>query len=129
MSCNQSIESTNHRETLELVQTLLAQQTELLERVMKLAEAVERGQQDWYSVQNAAARTGLSAKHIWRAIVGGTLPASNVGTHDRALYRVSREDLNTWMEKRKAGAAAPLRRNKLAPVQAPVSRHHVRAAA
>jgi hypothetical protein len=69
--------------------------------------------------------TDLSQKHIRRAVVGGTLPAANQGTPDRPIYRISRKDIEEWMERRKAGPQPPPRRKKGAASVAalPVSRH------
>ena len=76
-----------------------------LENVVNtLAQRVSEEPQ-WYSVSNVATLTKLSTTHIRRSIEAGILPASNLGTVERACYRVSREDLTKWMESRKAGAA------------------------
>jgi excisionase family DNA binding protein len=85
-----------------------------------------RVEQEWFSIKEAAVLTGLSAKHLRRAVLGGTLPASNVGTPDRPVYRISREDLKGWMDRRKAGALPPPGRKRAAAPQPPVSRHHAR---
>jgi hypothetical protein len=60
--------------------------------------------------------------------VGGTLPASNVGTPDRPLYRVSRDNIRTWMKEREAGPKPPLRKGRFkkstpTPKPAPPSPH------
>lgn len=105
--------------------------TDLVERFGDLERKVstrlsDQPRQEWFSVKQAAALTGLSQDHIRRAVVGGTLPVSNVGTPDRPLYRISRRDIDEWMERRKAGAYPPPGRKK-ARAAAPtkhVSRHH-----
>lgn len=81
---------------------------------------------EFYSIGEAAVVVGLSPDHVRRAVVGGTLACSNVGTAARPTYRIARADLLAWMERRKAGALPPARRKARA---APVSRHHARSAA
>lgn len=76
--------------------------------------------QEFYSVNQVAAITGLSDKHIRRAIVGGTLIASDLGTKDHPLYRVSRGNILKWMKDRENGAIPPMKR----PQVVPPSRHH-----
>ena len=68
---------------------------------------------EWLSIEQAAALTSLSKDHVRRAIVGGTLVSSNVGTPDRPLYRVSRENIGKWMKEREAGPKPPLRKGRL----------------
>jgi excisionase family DNA binding protein len=84
----------------------------LLPIVEKLKKRLELPPQEWFSIKETAALTGLSADHIRRAVSGGTLPCSNVGTNDRPTYRISRTDIAQWMERRKAGALPPSRRKK-----------------
>src|SRR5687767_13326675 len=60
-------------------------------------------EKEWFSIGEAAILTGLSQDHVRRSILGGTLPASNMGTPDRPLYRIHRKDIDGWMEQRKAG--------------------------
>ncbi len=78
-------------------------------------------EREYYSIKGAARVLEVSPDHIRRAVVGGTLPCSNVGTMGRPTYRISRTDLLAWVEKRKAGAIPPPRR-KVAAVTPP-SRH------
>ncbi len=75
------------------------------------------------SVKDAARLTGLSDKHIRRAMQCGNLPCSNVGTPDRPTYRFSRADIQTWMDRTKSGALPSGRKKKSTPTL-PVSRHH-----
>ena len=81
----------------------------LVEQVRK---RLEMPPQEWFSIKQAAAYAGLSGDHVRRAVTGAMLPCSNVGTPDRPLYRISRRDLEGWLEKRKAGALPPPRRKK-----------------
>jgi excisionase family DNA binding protein len=75
-----------------------------------LKQAFDQPRQEWFNIDQAAALTGLSADHIRRAVVGGVLPCSNVGTPDRALYRISRENIQAWMKEREVGPKPPPRR-------------------
>ena len=72
---------------------------------------------EYYSINDAAVVAALSSDHIRRAVVGGTLVASDVGTKDHPLYRISRKNLLHWLKEREAGAKPPAK-NVL-----PVSRH------
>ena len=47
----------------------------------------------------------LSESHIRRAIRRGDLPASNVGTPDHPIWRISRKDLVEWMDRKKGGTS------------------------
>jgi len=71
-----------------------------------------RVEQEYLSIGDAQVYTGLSDDHIRRAVVGGTLPASNVGTPDRALYRIKKANIDAWMKEREAGPKAPPRCKK-----------------
>jgi excisionase family DNA binding protein len=75
----------------------------------------------WLSIKQAATYMSLSQDHVRRAVLGGTLPASNVGTPDRALYRISREAIDRWMQEREAGAILTPRQAKV--MKTVVSRH------
>jgi excisionase family DNA binding protein len=83
---------------------------------------------EYLSIKQAAALTSLSQDHIRRAIKGGVLPVSDVGTADRPLYRVSRENVGKWMKEREAGPKPPLRKGRVkkstpAPKPMPPSPH------
>ncbi len=65
--------------TIAAVKALLEEhERRLLER---LATSIGPPQ-EWFSVKDAARLTGLSDKHIRRAMQCGNLPCSNVGTPD-----------------------------------------------
>ena len=84
--------------------------------VQALHEKVDRANAQvaqWLSIDQAARLSSLSKDHIRRAIVGGTLVSSNVGTPDRPLYRVSRENVAKWMREREAGPKPPLRKGRV----------------
>lgn len=93
------------------------------ELLARLEKQVDMPRQEWYSINQAAAYCGLSPKHVRRAVVGGMLPVSNVGTPNRALYRVSRIDLEGWLQERKAGPKPPRGRKKKGAEAPYVSRH------
>jgi excisionase family DNA binding protein len=95
---------------------------ERLERIEALLQ-VSLQPPEFYSIKQAARVVSVSADHIRRAVVGGALAASNVGTMARPTYRIARADLLAWVEMRKAGAIPPAGRKKSIT---PVSRHHRR---
>jgi excisionase family DNA binding protein len=90
-------------ELLRSQQEIVRGQEDLRQGQERLQEQLERQAQEWLSIQDAARVVGVSRNHLRAAVRGGTLPVSNLGTPDRPLYRVSREDLKRWMEERKAG--------------------------
>ena len=62
---------------------------------------VESGQA-WLSIGEAAKRSGLSHKHIRRAIDDGELPCSNVSRgSSRPTYRLAVKDLDNWFLSRR----------------------------
>lgn len=71
-------------------------------------------QQEYLSIKEAAQMCGLSPDHIRRAVVGGVLPCSNVGSADRPTYRIACEAVRTWMKEREAGPKPPARRGNAA---------------
>ena len=58
---------------------------------------------DYLTIRSVAETTQLSESHIRRAIRCGDLPASNVGTPDHPIWRISRKDLVEWMDGKKGG--------------------------
>jgi excisionase family DNA binding protein len=94
---------------------------ELLERIEALTALVKQQNRrpmptpEWLDIKRAAVYLSLSGKTIRRAITSGMLPCSSVGTPDRATYRISRKDLDEYMERRKAGAIPRPRKKKNAP--------------
>lgn len=94
---------------------------ELLVKILnELQDRPSLPAKEFYSINEAAALTSLSAKHVRRAVVGGALIASDLGTKDHPLYRISRRNLLKWMEDREDGAKPP----KKEKVAIPASRHH-----
>jgi excisionase family DNA binding protein len=57
--------------------------------------------QEWFSVKQAAVLTGLSSKHIRRAIKRGELLCSDMALEGatKPTYRIARTHLATWMER------------------------------
>lgn len=101
----------------------------LLSKMDVLERTLAGPRQEWFSIEDVAVLTGLSNDHIRRAVTGGTLAASNMGTPDRPYYRISRKDIDSFMEKRKAGAYPPPGRTKAAKrtkPPLPVSEHFPR---
>jgi excisionase family DNA binding protein len=56
-----------------------------------------------YSISQAAEIVNLSDSHIRRVIYKRELPAANVGSTARPLWRIMRSDLIAWMESKKGG--------------------------
>jgi len=56
----------------------------------------------YLTVKEAARRTRLSPAYIRKQIWAGTLPAANLGSSRRAIYRISDFDLERFMEEKKA---------------------------
>jgi hypothetical protein len=56
-----------------------------------------------FSIKQASTAVNLSESHLRRAIYKGDLPASNVGSKARPLWRISQRDLIAWMDARKGG--------------------------
>jgi excisionase family DNA binding protein len=58
---------------------------------------LEMPPQEWFSIEETAALTGLSPKHIRRAIKRRQLQCSNVGGEKRPTYRIARNQIEAWM--------------------------------
>jgi excisionase family DNA binding protein len=74
--------------------------------VAHLLHLHQEARQEWLSIRQAAAVTGLSDTHVRRAVKKGELPASNAGTTGHPIWRIARLDLAQWMERRKGETAA-----------------------
>jgi excisionase family DNA binding protein len=59
----------------------------------------------YFRIREVAETTRLSESHIRRAMRRGDLPASNVGTPDHPIWRISRRDLVEWMDRNKGGTS------------------------
>jgi excisionase family DNA binding protein len=84
---------------------------------LRLRRDVINEASDYLSIKGAAEAIDVSATHIRRAVVSRDLPASNVGSEARPTYRISREDLDAWMRRRREG---PVTR----AAAVPASRHY-----
>ena len=108
--------------------------TETLDLVLQRLERIEaalaalagrmqqRPEQEWLSVDEVAALTGLSDDHVRRHVTSGLLPVSNQGTYDKPYYRIRRSDVDEWMMKRRETPSPAPRKKKAVPKFA--SRHH-----
>jgi excisionase family DNA binding protein len=114
-----SSETVNDDDAIRSLEALAA-------RLEALADALQCPAPEFYSIKQAAQVVSVSADHIRRAVTGGWLPASNVGTPARPTYRISRADLLAWVDQGKSGGVLASRR-KVTPL--PASRHHHRRAA
>jgi excisionase family DNA binding protein len=103
--------------------TIVQATLDLLESVAAKVDALQLTMQapEFYSIKQAAKVVGVSADHIRRAVVGGVLAASNVGTMSRPTYRIARAALLAWVEMGKTGAIPHASRKRTVT---PPSRHH-----
>lgn len=83
----------------------------------------ERPVQEWFSIDEVAVITGLSADHVRRHVVAGTLPVCNQGTHEKPYYRIRRSDIDAWMSQRMQQPGPVARKRKAGPGSYR-SRHH-----
>ncbi|MCK4501213.1 helix-turn-helix domain-containing protein [Candidatus Babeliales bacterium] len=56
---------------------------------------------EYNSPKEAAEILSVKREHILRLINNGQLPASNVGTGQRKVYRISIQDLNNYLKQQK----------------------------
>jgi excisionase family DNA binding protein len=54
--------------------------------------------QECFSIRQAAVLMGLSPKHIRRAVQKGELGCSNVGGEKRSTLRITRRDIDAWLD-------------------------------
>jgi hypothetical protein len=80
----------------------IAVEKRLTPLLRKLEEALEQSSQEWFSITRAAKWTGLSAKHIRRAIKHGELLCSDAALEGaaRPTYRIARSHLTAWLERK-----------------------------
>jgi hypothetical protein len=66
-----------------------------------MKKLLEMPPQEWLEVKDVARVTGLSSKHILRAIKRGELICSNpaLAGAKKPTYRIARKHLDTWMER------------------------------
>lgn len=91
-------------ESLEKIEQALARIEGGMERLL---QAQTGPVPEWLAIKGAALITGLSAPHIRRAVRSGNLPAANVGTRSRPIWRIFKNDLENWMRERKGGSTFP----------------------
>lgn len=100
---------------------------QIIERARQLVEQLElriaAPPQEWYSIKETAIITGLSPDLVRDAVLGGNLPTSNMGSPDRALYRISRAAIYAWMKDRETGPKPARRRRLQEKLPLPASRH------
>jgi excisionase family DNA binding protein len=89
---------------LERIENTLARIETGMNRLLKVQAGPD---QEWLAIKDAAAVTGLSEPHIRRAVRSGDLPAANVGTQGRPVWRIARTDLEKWMHRRMGGIVLP----------------------
>lgn len=108
----------------------------LLERLNRIEAALEsilnglavkdRPAQEWLSIDEVAAVTGLSADHVRRHVTSGMLPVCNQGTYEKPYYRIRRADVDAWMSQRMQEPGPAPRKRKAGP-GGYASRHHDKA--
>lgn len=62
---------------------------------------------EYLSVKDAATYCGMSVDHLREQINMGEIPATNIGSPDRATYRISLTNLEEFMKRKEAGALCP----------------------
>lgn len=82
---------------------LVARLERIEAKLDQLIQMREAEQQAWFSIKEVAARTGLSASHIRRALKASELPASNNGSNLHPIWRIARNDLDEWMKSKMGG--------------------------
>jgi hypothetical protein len=79
----------------------------LLELQQLRRELAGRPATAYVSIAGAAAYTGLSEKHIRRAVKRGDLACSNTGGPGRPTYSIALKDIDAWMEAHRVRRAPP----------------------
>jgi len=88
--CDPEMPTTSENVTCDMLNTILA-------RLDVFEQALQRAQLAYLSIEQAASLTGLSTKHIRRAVKKGELACSNVGGEKRPTYRIPRDAIEGWM--------------------------------
>src|SRR5262245_35172787 len=98
---------------VELIQKVLRRQEELALCLDQLRRELGRPEKAYFTIREAMAYTGLSRKHIGRAVKRGELSCSNVATEGakKPTYRIARRNLDAWMEAN-AMKQAPAKRQR-----------------
>jgi excisionase family DNA binding protein len=71
---------------------------ELLPLLKMFRPTQNSAEQEYFSIEETAFITGLSGKHIRRAIKRGELLCSNMGGSRRPTYRIAKKDIAAWVE-------------------------------
>src|SRR4051812_42437362 len=79
----------------------LAQRLERIEALLTCLTPRPVNAQEWFSIEQTAALTGLSSDHVRRHVTAGLLPVSNMGTFEKPYYRIHRKDIDEWMARRR----------------------------
>src|SRR5262245_12106954 len=82
--------------------------------VARLGRSLAVPPQEWFSIEEVAALTGLSSAHVRRHVTSGLLPASNQGSFHKPYYRIHRADVDGWMRSRQE-SPRPARRKAPTP--------------
>jgi hypothetical protein len=96
----------------------------LLPIVEKLKNRLDLPPQEWFSIKETAAITGLSADHVRRHVVAGLLSAANQGSFEKPLYLIHKPDIDKWMEERKERPSPAPRKRRQPEPGSYASRHH-----
>jgi len=70
-------------------------------------------EQNYFSVKETAKFVGLSTDKVRDWIVQGVLPCSNVGTPDRPIYRIAKDEIRNLMKRLESGPISPARQTSL----------------
>jgi excisionase family DNA binding protein len=84
---------------------------EVRERLVRIEKTLESQSRDRdrpvvgsaYSISQAARSISVSESFMRRVILKRELPASNVGSAARPLWRITQSDLIAWLESKKGG--------------------------
>lgn len=61
---------------------------------------------EYLAVKDAAVVASLSESYVRRKIYSRELPAANIGSEARPVWRIQRKDLEQWLEVRKGGTTS-----------------------
>jgi hypothetical protein len=81
-------------DTLAFLRVIERRLAELDMRLQHQQAGEGKPEQEWFSIDEVAALTGLSSDHVRRHVTGGTLPVCNQGTFEKPYYRIRRRDID-----------------------------------
>jgi hypothetical protein len=81
----------------------ISEQLARIEQQMAALTQCEGRHEPALSIKQASKCVNLSESYLRRAIARSDLPASNVGTANRPLWRIAGRDLEDWLLARKGG--------------------------